>query len=445
MLATKKYNQPKQKMIYSKDATLNFGNQGDSTNLFGFFKTSSSLAKSIRSTTGAASTAGKSLQSTGAMILNQAGPLTATNFFKPTTITPKSNKPFEEEKNKTYSNGWNLVGTKPESAKNQMDIKIRNITHDYTDIANNDYSYNVLSNLKSKKRMTNLDTLEYYEIWKKKHLKETEEKIKENIKILKEKLDSTKNEVYTKFLMQDNELIPLVQSDIDGISNFYFGVLKERTNSINECLKNIMDMLVLCDEEAQLKINKLEEDLDKIGYLLEEEIKEVSKEKKLYVQRFYDVKKNFYNRIMNEIKDSENELVQKSKNDLDAFILRWKNIKLNNYVAKIQKLLQSKEYSDPEERAVLITEIKGVQEDIYKKKYNLIFNQLFNLDYDQINTRNIEKMSKKFEGIVAEGDKLLTEYIDKLMKNSKDIQNKSLEAFEKFKEDVSTISSSLWR
>lgn len=70
---------------------------------------------------------------------------------------------------------------------------------------------------------------------------------------------------------------------------------------------------------------------------------------------------------MNEIKGFEDELVEKSKKDLEEFILRWKNIKLNNYVSELQKLLQSKEYSDPEERTNIVKEIKQIQEDIYNK------------------------------------------------------------------------------
>ena len=73
------YNKPKQKMIFSKDSSLNFGGQNIPSELLGHFKSSSSLARSIRSTTTASST-GKSLQSTGAMILDQ-GKKTVSNFF----------------------------------------------------------------------------------------------------------------------------------------------------------------------------------------------------------------------------------------------------------------------------------------------------------------------------------------------------------------------------
>ena len=440
MIAEKSYNKPKQKMIFSKDSSLNFGGQNIPSELLGHFKSSSSLARSIRSSS-SASTMGKSLQSTGAMILEQTNKNTVPNFYPNKKWLSSNKSPInEEEKNKTFSNGWQVKTMKSETPKNDMDIKIRNIIHNYTDIDTNDFSYNVLSNLKSKKRMQNLDVVEVYEIWKTKYLKETENNIKEKIVKLKEDLDNTKNEVYKNFTKKDNDLIPLVQRDIDNISKFYFDVLKERENNINNCLKEIIEDITTLYNNAHLKLVKLADDMDKIGFLFEEEIRDLINEKKQYIQRFNDVKKSYYTRIMNEIKQFEDELVQKSKKDLDEFILRWKNIKLNNYVSKLQKLLQSKEYTDPEERINLVKEMKHVQEDVYKKKFKLIFENLFGLDYDQINTKNVEKINKKFEDINTEADGLYTECIEKLNKNSDDIEKKSLEAFEEFKYDVSTIN-----
>ena len=441
MNAEKSYNKPKQKMIFSKDSSLNFGGQAIPSELLGFFKSSSSLARSIRSNT-AASSNGKSFQSTGAMILEQPGKSTISNFYPNNKWMSSNKKEFNEEeaKNKTFGNGWNIKTTKTETPKNQMDIKIRNILHNYTDIDTNEFSYDVLSNLKSKKRMQNLDLVEFYEIWKTKYLKEIEENIKLKISQLKQSLDSAKNEVYKNFSMKNEDLISLKLKDIDKISNFYFNVLKEREERIKECLEIILDDLNNCYNNADLKLIKLADDMDKIGYLFEEEIKDLINEKKQYIQRFYDVKKSYYTRIMNEIKDIENELVQTSKKDLNEFILRWKNIKLNNYVSKLQKLLQSKEYTDPEERLILVKEMKQIQEDIYKKKYKLIFEYLFGLDYEQINTKNIEKINKKYESIINEADQRFADCIEKLKKNDENIEKKSLEAFEKFKADVSTIN-----
>ena len=137
MISEKSYNKPKQKMVFSKDSSLNFGGQSIPSELLGRFKSSSSLARSIRSTTAASST-GKSLQSTQTKI---------KDFQKQNeTLKLQHNKsPLdeEEEKNKTFSNGWQVKTMKSETPKNDMDIKIRNIIHNYTDIDTNDFSYNV--------------------------------------------------------------------------------------------------------------------------------------------------------------------------------------------------------------------------------------------------------------------------------------------------------------
>ena len=187
MISEKSYNKPKQKMIFSKDSSVSFGSQNIPSELLGQFKSSSSLARSIRSTTTAASTTGKSLQSTGAMILENMNKNTAANFYPNKKWLGSSESTIEEEKNKSFSNGWNLKTMKSETPKNDMDIKIRNIVHNYSNIDTNDFSYNVLSNLKSKKRMQNLDVVEIYEIWKTKSLKETEDNIKEKNITIKRK------------------------------------------------------------------------------------------------------------------------------------------------------------------------------------------------------------------------------------------------------------------
>ena len=284
MNAEKSYNKPKQKMIFSKDSSLNFGGQAIPSELLGFFKSSSSLARSIRSNT-AASSNGKSFQSTGAMILEQPGKSTISNFYPNNKWMSSNKKEFNEEeaKNKTFGNGWNIKTTKTETPKNQMDIKIRNILHNYTDIDTNEFSYDVLSNLKSKKRMQNLDLVEFYEIWKAKYLKEIEENIKLKISQLKQSLDSAKNEVYKNFSMKNEDLILLKLKDIDKISNFYFNVLKEREEKIKECLEIILDDLNNCYNNADLKLIKLADDMDKIGYLFEEEIKDLINEKKVII------------------------------------------------------------------------------------------------------------------------------------------------------------------
>ena len=445
MLEEKIYNKPKQKLIYSKDSSLNFGIQqsGNEANLLGLFKSNSSLSRSIR--TSASSSLSNPLKSSATLILNQSG----MSLPKDTSISKQSlgfklNSmkiiPEEEEKGKFPGASWSSASIISETPKNQMDIKIRNIVHDYTNIDTNDYSYNIFSNLKSKKRMDHLDAVDEYEVWKTNEINKTEEKVKNKINELKQHLDDTKNEIYSKFSMKDEELIPMMQSDIDDVSNFYNGVFKVRDDNINDCIKNSIDIFNNCQNEANLKIIKLATDLDRIGFLLEEEIKDLCDDKRKFINRFTEVKSSYYSRLINEIREIEKEIKEKSSKDLEEYILRWKNIKLNHYISELIKLLNSKEYSDNQERADIIKDLKKAQEEIYLKRYKLIFEKLLSLDYEQINTKNIKKIQKEFEDIVAEGEKILTSFIEKLMKNSEDIQNKSLEALEQFKKDESTIS-----
>ena len=444
MLEERIYNQPKQKLIYSKDSSLNFGMKQSikESNLLGLFKSNSSLSRSIR--TSASSNISNPLQSSAALILNQSK---NSHFKEPSSqklgINFGKMKIIPEEEKIKSSNNLFDIGKKKlisEVPKNQMDIKIRNIIHDYINIDHSEYSYEIFSNLKSKKRMRHLDIEDEYEVWKTKKITDTEDTVKTKVKDLKQYLDDTKNEIYSKFTMKDEELISMVQKDIDDVIKFYNGVLGIRNNNIDECVNESLDIFNKCHTEVCLRINKLGNDLDKVGFKLEEEIKEICDDKTKYINRFTEVKSNYYTRLINEIKESEKEIKEKSSKDLEEYILRWKNIKLNYYISELKILLNSKEYSDCEERALIIKELKKAQEDIYNKKYDLIIVQLFNLDYEKITKKNIQKLLKTFEEIVSEGDKILTDFIDKLVQDSNNTQNKSLEALENFKKDESTIS-----
>ena len=445
MIEERTYNKPKQKLIYSKDSSLNFGMQqsGNEANLLGLFKSNSSLSRSIR--TSASSSISNPLKSSAALILNQSGmSLPKDSFSQKSSLGINLSNikiiPEEEEKGKIQGNNWSAATIITETPKNQMDIKIRNLVHDYTNIDTSDYSYNIFSNLKSKKRMENLDIIDEFEVWKTRKVNNTEEDVKNKITELKQHLDDTKNEIYSKFSMKDEELIPMNQVDIDDVINFYNGVFNVRDNNINDCIKNTIDTFNNCLNEVNLKIIKLGTDLDRVGFLLEEEIKDLCDDKTKYINRFTEIKSSYYSRLINEIREVEKEIKEKSSKDLEDYILRWKNIKLNYYISELQKLLKSKEYSDCQERADIIKDLKKIQEEIYLKKYNLIFEKIFNLDYEQINTKSIQKLIKNFEEICSESEKLLTAFVEKLMKNSEDTQNKTLLALEEFKKDESSIS-----
>ena len=434
------YNRPKQKLVYSKDTSKTFGIDSllSAKTMYGKFASTSHLACSIRSATANSNRRHQNLKNKEISNLNHQK--TTTNFFPP--IQKKKTINYDEEeklKNKTITN-WKTGIVKSETPKNLMDIKIRNIVHDYTNVDINDYTYDILSNLKSKKRMMNLDYIEFYEIWKKKYLANIENEVKKKVEFLKNDLENTKNEIYSKFLLKNDELIPLTQKEIDSIVDFYNNVLQIRENKITDCIKEVNSTFNICHNTANLKIIKLIDDLDKIGFLLQEQVTNTLNDKKNYIQRFTDVKKSYFSRVLNEIHDSEKNLVKTSQKDCDDFVLRWKNIKLNNYVSKLQNLLKSKEYSDCEERAQIVKKLKNAQEKFYLKKHDLIFNILLNLEYEQITAKTMDKISKNFENINTESDQEINDIIKELMENSKYIQEKSLTAFEIFKGEVSTIN-----
>ena len=261
MLSEKKsyLSKPVQKLIYSKDSSYNFGGgqTGGDPSILSLFKSSSSLANSIKSTDPSSK---NHLQSTASLILNKTTSKWNTNNKFQNSIKPQNQL---NNFSKTQQNFHTF--TKPiqaDASSNSMDIKIRNIIHDYTNIDVNDYTYGILSNLKSKKRCLNLDAIDDYELWKKQFTTETENNVKDNINNLKDDLSNTQNEVYSKFLMKDEELVKLIQNDIDNITNFYYDVLKHRDHNIETCLKFIMKLLGDCFKKVNIKIIQLGKQLD---------------------------------------------------------------------------------------------------------------------------------------------------------------------------------------
>ena len=87
-----------------------------------------------------------------------------------------------------------------------------------------------------------------------------------------------------------------------------------------------------------------------------------------------------------------------------------------------------------------MSELKESQMNIYNKRNELLFQKLFKLQFDEITTNGIEAINKTLEDIFDEGEKLFTNHIKQLMKNSDDIEKKSLFEIENFKTQVDSIS-----
>ena len=436
MIAERKIlNKPKQKLIYSKESNYNFSGGESSTHvsgdpsILGLFKTSSALGKSIRNQKDPSKTFYSNVK---------LPPISASKNASQTNLQNLSSKNL----GRTFTKFPNtkLASLKTEANSNNLDIKIRNIIHDYTNIDVNDYTYNILTELRSKKREINLDSLDEYELWKSNFWKEKENEIKLKINKLKEDLNNTKDEIYSKFNMENNQLIELIQNDIDEIQKFYEKTLENRNNLIDKVENENNGILNNTLKTVNLKVKELSKQLDKIGYLKEEEIESLANNKNKYIEKLINNKKDYYKRIINEIKEDENEIVSKSKDDLIKFKLRWKNVKLNNYLDILKKLLNSKEFIDNNNRQELINKLKETQIEISNKKYNIIFNDLFNANFEQLTFKYIESLQKKFDDINNEADKLYTNYIENLMNNKKEIEDNEKNEINNFKNNVDTIS-----
>jgi len=68
--------------------------------------------------------------------------------------------------------------------------------------------------------MQHLDCEDEYEVWKTKKITDTENNVKTKVKDLKQYLDDTKNEIYSKFSMKDEELIPALVYRLTHMSEF---------------------------------------------------------------------------------------------------------------------------------------------------------------------------------------------------------------------------------
>ena len=194
--------QPKQRLIYSQEQTMNFGSPYDNTGILNLFKSSASLSRSLRH---APSDEKVSLfKSSGDLIMNSSS-------LKSTTNPLTQSMPLSHNQNSNTTFLGNKASFKSAVSSSSKQIQIRNIIHDYTDMDVCQETYNILNALKTKKRSQNIDTLDDYEVWKTRYFNTTEDNVKQSINDLQSLLQNTKDEILSKFKMKNESLIPLNQ------------------------------------------------------------------------------------------------------------------------------------------------------------------------------------------------------------------------------------------
>ena len=218
------HHQPKQRLIYSQDASMNFSassmnNNNTHSDLMNLFKSSAALSRSLRNEntkTGTNAVQKDSLfKSSGDLIMNNTN---TARSFKGSGASSTSKCVFAQTMPNFKPSNTSLgskASFKPAVSSSSRQIQIRNIIHDYTNVDVNNDTYNILSALTAHKRATNLDILDDYEVWKTNHFNDTEKHVKRVISELQCLLQNTKDEIFSKFTMQNESLIPLTQIDID--------------------------------------------------------------------------------------------------------------------------------------------------------------------------------------------------------------------------------------
>ena len=448
-----------QKMVYNKDSNLN--STGDAS-IIGLFKSTSSLSRSLRQqssnleykndyqnyTKNLNDNRKNSLSSSGKMIMD------SHNFSNTLNKNPsigniinQDNIPNNSNNNLNFSifqddnlrkNINQIQSNPPKSMKNN--IEIRNLTHFYDKIQSHQETYELLFLLKSDKRMRHLDRLDEFDVLKLNFLNSSDDKIKRKFDVLQSKLKLSKSEIDNQFSKSDEDLIKLFLRDIDYIQIIHKNTINSRQDDINNTIITVDqfndDSILTVDNY----INQLKKDLIDIGFMLDSEIEEICDGKKEEKNEYFEKKKFERENIFNSTKSEEIIFSEESEINLQNFILRWKNVKLNRHVKDLVDVLNSKEFIDSKERYELLKDLKKDQEKIYNERCNLIMNKMLKFGMDDVNVKNIEGINKELDDIYNNAQNLFDMHTQKLMNNSEFIFQNTLKEVEKFKEKVKKIS-----
>lgn len=477
-----------QKMVYNKDSNL-YSN-GDAS-IIGLFKSTSSLARSLRQQSAASNMGKETFQdeekkfnsnsnnlnmnignnynqnnhkqknsfSTSAKLImdsnfnnnnknmnnnNNNNSLMSNNtslISNPGNNSSFLNINFNHEKinGEIMRDSINKVQSNPPKTM-RNNIEIRNLTHFYDKIESHQETYDLLFYLKSDKRMRHLDRLDDFEVLKINFLNSLEDKIKRKFDMLHAKLKNSKTEMENQINKTDDELINLVLRDIEYMQIIHKNILNARDDDIANSAKIVeqynQDSIITIDNY----IKQLKKDLYDIGFVLDTEIEEICREKALEKQKYFESKKQECKILFDQIKADEQFLVDACKKNLQIFILRWKNVKLKRFIKDLKDVLHSKEFVDCSERYELIKNLKKDQENIYKDRVNLVINKMLNIPMEDVTVKAIESVNKELDEIYNNAQNLFDMHTQKLMNNSELIYQKSIKEVEKFKDKIKKIS-----
>jgi len=461
-MTSKQQNKYVQKMVYNRDS--NFNSNGDAS-VMGLFKSTSSLARSLRqqcpnyqnddheyTNQGEIINRHKnSLSASGRMIIesntlnntiNKTSQNNSNNFINFNNISNSNEKSIVNLNLNTFERISKEINTiqsnPPKSMRNN--IEIRNLTHFYDKIESHQETYDLLFMLKSDKRMRHLDRLDEYEILKNNFLNTLDDKIKRKFDVLQAKLKNSKLEIDNQLNKTDEDLINLILRDIDYLQIIHRNILNTRQDDINNANKTIdqfnQDSLITIDNY----IKQLRKDLIDVGFMLDTEIEQICTEKKNEKDKYFQLKNVECVTNFDIIRSDEVILVEDSKKNLQNFILRWKNVKLRRHVQDLKDMLNSKEFVDSSDRYELIKNLKKDQENIFTQRSKLVLEKMLRLQMEDITVKSIEAINKELDEIGNIAENLFDMHTQKLMNNSEQIYQNSLKEVEKFKDKIKRLS-----
>jgi len=292
--------------------------------------------------------------------------------------------------------------------------------------------------LKEEKRANHLDTLDEFMVWRTNFYLTTDEKVERNLEKLTNLLNQSKNEMNEQFEKPDNIVVKYVMEDVKRVENKYKEIFKKRKLDID----NIKNMVNNFEDErlftSQNYIIKLKKDLNEIGYILDYEVEELFKEKIEELNKLNESKKLNLNNFFNDLEKSEKLLFEEADVNFGLFVKRWKNIKLNFFLKETQDKLSSPEFSDPPERYSLLELLKADQIKIYQERVALL-EQVTKLSHEELNANNLENYLKKLEKLYNDAQNIYDIHTHKLLENSDNIYNRSMQEIDIFKGKVKSV------
>ena len=353
--------------------------------------------------------------------------------------TSSFDNPFRD--NKKFTNCANYIMNQTGIISNKEYI-VRNLVHDYTkNIESNEKTYNILREKKAKRREIHLDNLEEYESWKNSYIINLKNKLISNSDSCENQIISTKNDFISKLKLSNNELLTKVHKDIKNIQKDLEATIKKRSNFIGKSYDSSKSLIEEGVWSVKHYIRNLEIKLLDNGYMLAEEIKDITK--KLEESCLLLIKKHEEQLLeirFNKIYKLETAVSDELNLNFKVFEKKWKNVNFNYLLNELENNLLSKDIVDNDLLYDKVSFLKNTQILYYKKRLDIINNDLAAINLAELNQKNIEIIANKLEDIYNEAQNKYDIHTQELIDYRSFIDNKTQKYLNNFYDKLDKIN-----